>query len=135
MRKPVWEFARARAAGEAADTGLSLYQLTLHGMVHPMASSTVTVRAVFIIDPKKIVRALVYYPLNVGRSVDELLRLIDALRTADKHAVALPVNWQVGDKVVVPAPKTINDVMERASHPEYERLDFYLNKRELVAAE
>ena len=61
--------------------------------------------------------------------------MIDALQTADKHAVALPVNWQVGDKVVVPAPKTINDVMERASHPEYERLDFYLNKRELVAAE
>jgi peroxiredoxin (alkyl hydroperoxide reductase subunit C) len=102
-----------------------------YGMIHAGASSTVTVRAVFMIDPKKVVRALVYYPLNVGRSVDELLRLIDGLQTADKHGVAIPVDWKPGDKVVVPAPKTLADVAERATHAEYERFDFYLNKKTL----
>jgi peroxiredoxin (alkyl hydroperoxide reductase subunit C) len=102
-----------------------------YGMLHPGASSTATVRAVFIIDPKKNIRAMVYYPMNVGRNVDELLRLIDGLQTADKHGVAIPVNWQPGDKVVVPAPKTVADVAERSTHPEYERTDFYLNKKSL----
>jgi len=102
-----------------------------YGMIHPGASSTVTVRAVFLIDPKKVIRALVYYPLNVGRNVDELLRLIDGLQTADKHGVAIPVNWKPGDKVVVVAPKTIADVAERNSHTDYERYDFYLNKKSL----
>jgi peroxiredoxin (alkyl hydroperoxide reductase subunit C) len=102
-----------------------------YGMLHPGASSTSTVRAVFIIDPKKVVRAMVYYPMNVGRSVDEILRLIDGLQTADKHGVAIPVNWKPGDKVIVPAPKTEADVAERANHSDYERVDFYLNKKQL----
>ncbi len=104
---------------------------SLYGMIHPGESSTVTVRTVFVIDPKRTIRALIYYPLNVGRNVDELLRLIDALQTADKHAVATPVDWRPGDKVVVPPPKTEADVAERAKHPEYERFDFYLNKKSL----
>jgi len=103
----------------------------LYGMIHPGAGSTVTVRAVFVIDPKRVVRALVYYPLNVGRNVDEIVRLLDGLQTADKHSVACPVNWKPGDKVIVPPPKTEADVAERAQHPEYERLDFYLNKKSL----
>lgn len=100
-----------------------------YGMLHPGESATVTVRAVFVIDPKRIVRALVYYPLNVGRNVDEVLRLVDALQFADRHAVACPVNWKPGEKVVVPPPKTVADVAERATHKEYERFDFYLNKK------
>jgi len=103
----------------------------LYGMLHPGESATVTVRAVFIIDPKRMVRALVYYPLNVGRNIDEVVRLIDALQASDKHSVACPVNWKPGDKVIVPPPKTVADVAERATHPEYERLDFYLNKKDL----
>ena len=103
----------------------------LYGMIHPGESATVTVRAVFVIDPKHTVRALVYYPLNVGRNVDEIVRLIDALQTADKNACAMPVNWKPGEKVIVPPPKTVNDVAERETHPEYERFDFYLNKRSL----
>lgn len=103
----------------------------LYGMLHPGAAATATVRAVFVIDPKRVVRALVYYPLNVGRNVDEILRLLEALQTADEHGVACPVNWKRGEKVIVPPPKTEKEVAERASHQEYERLDFYLNKKEL----
>jgi peroxiredoxin (alkyl hydroperoxide reductase subunit C) len=101
----------------------------LFGMIHPGASSTVTVRTVFVIDPKRNIRALVYYPLNVGRNVDEILRLIDALQTADKHACATPVNWKPGEKVIVPPPKTEAEVLERKSNKDYEKIDFYLNQK------
>lgn len=102
-----------------------------YGLIHPGASSTATVRAVFVIDPKGIVRALVYYPLNVGRNVDEIARLVDALQTADAHGVATPVNWAPGESVIVPPPKTEAEVAERKENPEYERLDFYLNKKRI----
>jgi peroxiredoxin 2/4 len=104
----------------------------LYGMLHPGASATATVRAVFVIDPKGIVRALVYYPMNVGRNVDEVKRLLVALQTADAHGVACPVNWKLGEKVIVPPPKTEAEVAERGTHKEYERVDFYLNKRDLA---
>ena len=102
----------------------------LYGMIHPGASATATVRAVFIIDPKRIIRALVYYPMNAGRNVDEILRVTQALQTADQYACALPVNWKPGDKVVVPPPKQVADVKERLSHTDYEVKDFYLCLRE-----
>jgi len=102
-----------------------------YGMIHPGEAATATVRAVFVIDPKHVVRALVYYPLNVGRNVDEIVRLLDGLQTTDEHACATPVNWKPGDKVVVPPPKTTAEVAERNSHDEYERFDFYLNKKSL----
>jgi peroxiredoxin (alkyl hydroperoxide reductase subunit C) len=104
----------------------------LYGMIHPGASATATVRAVFVIDPKRVVRALVYYPLNAGRNVDEIFRLVQALQTADQYACALPVNWQPGDKVVVPPPKMMSEVSERLSHAgkDYEIKDFYLCLRE-----
>ncbi len=103
----------------------------LYGMLHPGASATATVRSVFIIDPKGAIRALVYYPMSVGRNIDEIIRLLDGLQTTEKHACATPVNWKPGDKVIVPPPKTEADVKERASHKEYERLDFYLNKKSI----
>lgn len=103
------------------------------GMIHPGASATATVRAVFIIDPKRVIRALVYYPMNAGRNVDEILRLVTALQTADQHACATPVNWRPGDKVVVPPPKTVADVEERLSHQgkDHDVWEFYLSLREL----
>ena len=104
---------------------------TLYGMVHPGESATVTVRTVFVIDPRHTIRALIYYPLNVGRNMDEIERLVDALQTADRNGVATPVNWKVGEKVVVPPPRTVAEVAERESHREYERYDFYLNKKSL----
>jgi peroxiredoxin 2/4 len=99
-----------------------------YGMIHPGESQTVTVRAVFVIDPKHVVRGIIYYPLNVGRNIDEVLRLIDALQTADKNGVACPVNWKPGEKVIVPPPKTEAEVEERLKS-DYERLDFYISKK------
>jgi len=101
-----------------------------YGMIHPGASTTVTVRTLFIIDPKRVVRAIIYYPLNVGRNVDEVVRLIDALQTADAKGVACPVNWKPGEKVIVPPPKTEDEAEERLKG-NYERLDFYLCKKQI----
>jgi peroxiredoxin (alkyl hydroperoxide reductase subunit C) len=99
-----------------------------YGMLHPGASATVTVRAVFIIDPKRTIRAIIYYPLNAGRNVDEIFRITQALQTADKFACATPVNWKPGDKVLVPPPKMTSEVEERLSHKgkDYDVKDFYL---------
>jgi len=102
----------------------------LYGMIHPGASATATVRAVFFIDPKRVVRALVYYPLNVGRNVDEMVRILDALQTADQNGVACPVNWKPGDEVIVPPPKTEKEVEQRLAS-NFKKLDFYLMKRSL----
>ena len=111
-----------------ADSDMRVAQL--YGMLHPGASATATVRAVFIIDPKHVIRALVYYPLNAGRSVDEILRITVALQTADQYACACPENWKPGQKVVVPPPKSVADVAERLSHKDYEIRDFYLCLRD-----
>ncbi len=113
-----------------ADLDMKVAQL--YGMIHPGASVTATVRAVFIIDPKHVIRAIVYYPMNAGRNVDEIVRIITALQTADTNACALPVNWRPGDKVVVPPPKTMAEVAERESHrgKDYDVKDFYLSLRE-----
>jgi len=101
-----------------------------YGMIHPGASATATVRAVFVIDPKRVIRALVYYPLNVGRNIDELVRLLDALQTADQHGVSCPVNWKPGEKVIVPPPKTETEVDQRLAS-NFEKLDFYLMKKSI----
>jgi peroxiredoxin (alkyl hydroperoxide reductase subunit C) len=105
-----------------------------YGMIHPGASATATVRAVFVIDPKRIIRALVYYPLNAGRNIDEILRLVKALQTADAHACALPANWRPGEPVIVPPPKSVSELGERLSHSDYEFKDFYLAYKKLPNA-
>jgi len=99
---------------------------SLYGMLHPGASATATVRAVFVIDPKRVIRAIIYYPLNVGRNVDEVVRLVKGLQTSDTQACATPVNWQPGQPVVVPAPKTVEDVARNIANKDYEKKDFYL---------
>ena len=73
-----------------------------YGMIQPGESSTKAVRAVFFIDPKGIVRALIYYPLSLGRNFDELKRALITMQTADAYAVATPADWQPGDDVIVP---------------------------------
>ena len=102
----------------------------LYGMIHPEASTTATVRALFVIDPKRVIRALIYYPMNAGRNVDEVFRLVTALQAADNFSCATPVNWQEGEKVVVPPPKTVEEVEERLSHPDREVKDFYLTLKD-----
>ncbi len=101
-----------------------------YGMIQPGASKTEAVRAVFIIDPKGILRAMIYYPLTTGRNMQEILRLIDALQTSDQHGVATPANWKPGDKVIIPAPKTMETVEERVQAG-YECVDWYLCKKSL----
>ena len=103
----------------------------LYGMVHKPSGDTATVRCVFVIDPKRAVRAMVYYPMSVGRNIDEIVRLVDALQMADKHAVACPANWTPGQDVVVPPPKTASEAADRVQRKEYQVTDWYLSKRKL----
>ncbi|HEX8069679.1 MAG TPA: peroxiredoxin [Pyrinomonadaceae bacterium] len=102
-----------------------------YGLIHPAASETATVRAVFVIDDKGVIRALIYYPMSLGRNIDEVLRVVDALQTADTNACATPANWRPGDKVVVPPPQTIADA-EKRLQSDYEVTDWYFSKRSLT---
>lgn len=100
----------------------------LYNMVHQASSVTAAVRCVFFIDPKRTLRAMIYYPLNLGRNFDEILRVIDGLQTADKHGVACPANWRPGEKVIVPPPTTTAAAAQRMES-EYEVTDWYFSKR------
>jgi peroxiredoxin (alkyl hydroperoxide reductase subunit C) len=73
-----------------------------YGMIQPGEATTKAVRAVFVIDPKGVIRTIVYYPLSMGRNFDELLRVVQALKTADAFSVATPADWRPGDEVIVP---------------------------------
>ena len=95
------------------------------GMIHPAQSKTETVRCVFIIDPESRIRTILYYPLTTGRNMKEILRIIDALQTTDKHKVATPANWNVGDPVVVPPPSSTEGAEERIKEG-YDCKDWYL---------
>lgn len=103
---------------------------TAYGMIHPGASSTATVRAVFVIDDKSVVRAMIYYPMTNGRNIDEILRLVEALQTSDKNGVSTPCNWQPGEKVIVPPPQTAEAAEKRLSEA-YEVTDWYFSKKDL----
>jgi peroxiredoxin (alkyl hydroperoxide reductase subunit C) len=96
-----------------------------YGMIHPGQSSTAAVRCVFFIDDKGIMRAMIYYPLQNGRYMPEIIRLVKALQTTDQYKVSTPANWQPGDKVVIPAPKTAAE-MEKRPTEGYECKDWYL---------
>jgi peroxiredoxin (alkyl hydroperoxide reductase subunit C) len=101
-----------------------------YGLIHPGASETATVRAVFVIDPNQVVRALIYYPMSLGRNIDEVVRVVDALQTADQNACATPANWKPGEQVVVPPPQTLTDAENRLKS-DYEVTDWYFAKRTL----
>jgi len=103
----------------------------LYGMLQPNASETAAVRAVFFIDPNAKIRLIMYYPLNVGRNMEEIKRVLEAMQTADEYKVALPLNWKKGEKVIVPPPKTMIELEERLAS-KLEMVDFYLAKKELV---
>jgi peroxiredoxin (alkyl hydroperoxide reductase subunit C) len=102
-----------------------------YGMISPADSKTETSRCVFIIDDKQVVRAMIYYPLTTGRNMDEILRLIKALQTADANGVATPANWKPGDKVIIPAPQTAEGAEERVRTEGLEIIDWYLSKKSL----
>ena len=73
----------------------------LYDMIHPNASETLTVRSLFVIDPKKKVRLIITYPASTGRNFDEVLRVIDSLQLTDNYSVATPGNWKDGEDVVI----------------------------------
>jgi peroxiredoxin (alkyl hydroperoxide reductase subunit C) len=98
----------------------------LYGMLQPNESETAAVRAVYFIDPKKKIRLIMYYPLNVGRNMDEIIRVLEALQTSDEYKVAMPLNWRKGDKVIVPPPKTLDEMNERLADKNIDLVDFYL---------
>lgn len=74
----------------------------LYGMLHEPVSSNKDVRGVFVIDPENVVRSINFYPMQVGRNMDEIVRLVEALQTVDQAKVLTPANWEKGDDVMVP---------------------------------
>ncbi|MBK1620323.1 peroxiredoxin [Lamprobacter modestohalophilus] len=109
---------------------LSMQVAKAYGMIQPGASDTSAVRATFIIDPNGVLRAMVYYPMSNGRSIDEFVRLVKALQTSDEHGVATPEAWQPGDKVIVPPPATAEQAEARMAEG-YECSDWYFCKKAL----
>ena len=89
-----------------------------YGMIQPGESNTKAVRAVFVIDPKGIIRTILYYPLSLGRNFDELLRVVMALQTADAFSVATPADWRPGDDVIVPTAGSCGVAKERMESKE-----------------
>ena len=99
------------------------------GMVHPGKGAS-TVRAVFIIDPDSIIRIILYYPQEIGRNMDEILRALKALQTADKHKVAVPANWPnnelIQDQVIVPPAKDVETAKKRLEEYKDSCYDWWL---------
>lgn len=87
------------------------------GMLQPAASTTQAVRAVFIMDPNAIVRAILYYPLSNGRNMQEIKRMLIAMQLSDAENVATPANWQPGDDVIVPPAGSCGTAKERVEQP------------------
>jgi len=98
------------------------------GMLQPAASTTQAVRAVFIIDPKATVRAILYYPLSNGRNMHEIKRLLIAIQHSDEHKIATPANWELGDDVIIPPPGSCGTAKERVEKAgkDYTCLDWFL---------
>ena len=109
---------------------LNMKVANAYGMIQPGASDTAAVRATFLIDPEGVLRAMVYYPMNAGRSVDEIYRLLVALQTAAENTCAMPENWTPGDPVIVPPPATA-DAAEARPGEGYDTVDWYFSTRQL----
>jgi len=107
---------------------------SLYGLVHPAASDTATVRAVFAIDPKQVIRAIVYYPMQLGRKIDELVRVFQGLQAIDGHGVSVGADWTPGNDVIVPAPATVADAAKRTNGggAGLKVETWYLSKKELA---
>jgi peroxiredoxin (alkyl hydroperoxide reductase subunit C) len=107
-----------------ADTGKVADTL---GIIHP-AKGTNTVRAVFIVDPEGIMRAMLYYPQELGRNMDEILRMIEGFQTAAEKGVAIPANWPnnelIGKGLIIPPAADVETAKKRTS--EYQCFDWWL---------
>lgn len=109
---------------------LSMQVAHAYGMIQPGASDTSAVRATFFIDPESKLRAMVYYPMSNGRSIEEFLRLLEALQISDTHSVATPEAWKPGEKVIVPPPQT-QAAAEARQGEGYDYTDWYFSKKTL----
>lgn len=109
---------------------LSMDVAKAYGMIQPGASDTAAVRATFFIDPEGILRAMVYYPMSNGRSIDEFVRVLEALQTSDANGVATPENWHPGEDVIVPPPATVAEAAARKDQG-YDYVDWYFSKKSL----
>ncbi|HNQ34599.1 MAG TPA: peroxiredoxin [bacterium] len=99
------------------------------GMLQPSASDTQAVRAVFFMDPKGIIRAIIYYPLSNGRNFKEIKRLLIAMQTSDRFGVATPADWEPGEDVIIPPPGSCGlakERVEKAKQDGYYCLDWFL---------
>ncbi|TQM22143.1 peroxiredoxin [Chryseobacterium aquifrigidense] len=90
-----------------ADDDLAISKL--YDFIHPKASTTATVRSLLIIDPNKTIRLMITYPASTGRNFDEIIRVLDSLQLVDTYTIATPVNWKVGDVVIIPAGISTED--------------------------
>jgi peroxiredoxin (alkyl hydroperoxide reductase subunit C) len=111
---------------------LSMQVAHAYGMIQPGASDTSAVRATFVIDPDGVLRAMIYYPMTNGRSIEEILRLVLALQASATHKIATPEGWKPGEKVIVPPPQTAKEAAAREAEG-YEYTDWYFSKRDLPA--
>jgi len=102
-----------------------------YGMIQPGESSTKAVRAVFIIDPKGIIRTIIYYPLSLGRNFEELYRAVIALQTADAFSIATPADWQPGDDVIVPPAGSCGVAKDRMESDEMHCYDWFFCTKKL----
>ncbi len=98
----------------------------LYDMIHPNANDTLTVRSVYIIDPKKKVRTMITYPASTGRNFQEILRVIDSLQLTDSHSVATPVNWKPGEDVIIAPSITDPEVIKQKFPQGYRQVKPYL---------
>lgn len=104
----------------------------LYGMIMPGESTTEAARCVFVIDAEGILRAMIYYPMTLGRNMDEILRVIDGLQLSQRDKVAIPANWRPGDPVILPAPRTIEDARARgagSADDRVETVDWYFVRK------
>jgi peroxiredoxin (alkyl hydroperoxide reductase subunit C) len=106
------------------------------GMIHAQSAAE-TVRAVYIVDPNSTIRAILFYPLELGRNMDEILRMVKALQVGGKYKAAMPANWPnneiVGEHVIVPPPRAVEEAEKRPK--EYECLDWWLCHKEVPREE
>ena len=98
---------------------------TKYGMIQPGESNTKAVRAVFFIDPKGVIRAIIYYPLSMGRNFEELYRALIAMQTADAFSVATPADWQPGDDVIVPTAGSCGVAKDRMEGKDKDQMKCY----------
>ena len=97
----------------------------LYNMIHPNASSTFTVRSVFIIDPDKKIKLIIVYPMSVGRNFNELLRVIDSLQLSANYSVATPANWKNGDDCII-LPSLSDEEAQKNFPKGYKKVKYYL---------